>query len=79
VKMFQLLALLRNWRNNYQAKKFKGNRAGRQRVGPTCGFAAFSEVGLGPLSVPYRLGTPTYKFQVKTRSSACTHMLPRVL
>jgi hypothetical protein len=30
----------------------------------------------GPLSVPCRLDTPTYKLHVKTRSGACTHMLP---
>jgi hypothetical protein len=31
------------------------------------------------MSVPYRLGTATYKFQVKIRSGACTHALPRAL
>jgi hypothetical protein len=58
VKMFQLLALLRNWRNNYQAKKFKGNRAGRQRVGPTCGFTAFPEVDLGATIGTLQTGYP---------------------
>jgi hypothetical protein len=29
--------------------------------------------------VPYTPSTPTYKLQVKTRSEACTHGLPRVL
>jgi hypothetical protein len=32
----------------------------------------------GPLSVPYRLGTPTYKLQVKTKSGACNHALPHI-
>jgi hypothetical protein len=31
----------------------------------------------GPLSVPYRLSTPTYRLQAKTNSKTCSHMLPR--
>jgi hypothetical protein len=31
------------------------------------------------LSIPYRPGTPTYKLQVKTSSSACITTLPRAL
>jgi hypothetical protein len=31
------------------------------------------------LSVPYRLGTPTYKLQVKTGGRVCIHAPPRVL
>jgi hypothetical protein len=34
---------------------------------------------MAQLSVPCRPGTSTYKFQVKTRSGACTYMPPRVL
>jgi hypothetical protein len=30
----------------------------------------------GPLSVPCKLGTPTYKLQVKTRSGSCIHAPP---
>jgi hypothetical protein len=33
----------------------------------------------GPVLVPCRPGTPTYKLQVKTRSGACTHLPPDVL
>jgi hypothetical protein len=31
------------------------------------------------MSVPCRPGTPAYKLQAKTRSRACTHVLPRAL
>jgi hypothetical protein len=31
------------------------------------------------LSIPCRLGTPTYKLQVKTESRACIHAPPRAL
>jgi hypothetical protein len=31
------------------------------------------------VSIPCRLGTPTYKLQIKTRSRTCTHMAPRAL
>jgi hypothetical protein len=33
----------------------------------------------GPVSVPYRSGTPTYKLQIKTRSRTCTHAVPCAL
>jgi hypothetical protein len=40
---------------------------GKKDVGPTCGFAASPEVGLGVLSVPLRPSTPAYKLKIKTR------------
>jgi hypothetical protein len=33
----------------------------------------------GPLSVPYRPGTPAYKLQVKTVGKTCIHVLPHIL
>jgi hypothetical protein len=61
------------------SKKFKITKQGIEELAPTVGSQPLPRWARGPLSIPYRLGTPTYKLQVKTRCGACTHMLPCVL
>jgi hypothetical protein len=46
---------------------------------PAVGSQPLSRRAWGPLSVPYRPGTPTYRIQDKTRSRACIHALPCAL
>jgi hypothetical protein len=47
-------------------------------MAPPAGLLPLPRGARGPLSIPYRLGTPTYRHEVKTRSMACYHMLSRV-
>jgi hypothetical protein len=60
------------------SKKFKITERGAEELAPTTGSHPLSRWAQGPLLVPYRSGTPTYKLQVKTRSGTCTHMPPHV-
>jgi hypothetical protein len=46
-------------------------------IGPTSSSQPLPRWARGPLSVPWRLGTPAYKIWVKTRSMTCIHALPR--
>jgi hypothetical protein len=59
--------------------RFQKSRAEKRYVGPTCGFAASPEVGLGATVGTLQTGYPTYKLQVKTKSKTCIHALPRAL
>jgi hypothetical protein len=41
---------------------------------PPVGSLSLMRWARGPLSIPYRLGTPAYRLQVKTRSRMCCHV-----
>jgi hypothetical protein len=79
VKIFQVLVLLRTWRDNYHAKIFKITKRGAEELTQPAGSQPLPRWAQDPLSIPYRPGTPTYKLQVKTRSGACTHAPPHAL
>jgi hypothetical protein len=48
-------------------------------LAPPTGLQPLSRWIRGPLSVPYKPGTRTYKLQVKIGSEVCTHAPPHVL
>jgi hypothetical protein len=48
-------------------------------LAPPAGSLPLSRWAWGPLSIPYKSGTPTYKLQVKIRSETCIHASPHVL
>jgi hypothetical protein len=45
-------------------------------LAPPVGSLPLLRWAQGPLSISYRLDTPTYMLQAKTKGKACTHMLP---
>jgi hypothetical protein len=60
-------------------QNFRKVRRGEYVLAPPTDSQPLPRCVRGPLSVPYRPGTLAYRLQVKTRSGACIHALPRVL
>jgi hypothetical protein len=52
---------------------------GTEELAPPAGSQPLLRWFQGPLSVPYRPGTPTYNLQAKIRRRACIRTLPRVI
>jgi hypothetical protein len=55
--------------------EFQKSCARKKMLAPPTGSQPLPWWARGPLSVPYRLGTPAYRLQAKTKGKACTHTL----
>jgi hypothetical protein len=62
-----------------RSEKIKITEQGVEELAPPAGVQSLPRWAQGPLSVPCRPGTPTYKLQVKTKCKACLHTSPRAL
>jgi hypothetical protein len=59
--------------------KFQMSSAGRKMLTPPGGSQPPLRWARGPLSVPYRSGTPTYKLKVRIRGGSSIHAPSQVL
>jgi hypothetical protein len=57
-------------------RKVPKKQHGKRDVGPTTGSLPLPRWARGPLSVPWRPGTPAYKFQVKIEGETCKSHTP---
>jgi hypothetical protein len=61
------------------SEKFQVTGRDTKKLAPPTGSQPPLRWARGPLSVPYKPGTPAYRLQVKIRRTTCIHALPCVL
>jgi hypothetical protein len=67
-----------HYHSNRQDKISEKAVWGKKDVGPTCGFAASTEVGPRATVGTMQTGFPVYKLQIKTKTEVCNPAPPRV-